>query len=315
MYRLEKGTCVTREFDTAITDEEGRMNAPNARHTALRSSKFPIVERVFLTYASSGCGIGCSYCYIDHPSSPPVYYPDEHYRLQIEQLEATDRVIVAALAPDTDPFVTPESIERSLFYLRACESSGAAVQLSTKCRIPPDVRVLLDNWSGKLRPIIFTSMTSFDLHDRLEPGAPHPEERAKNFGEHAPSWVSAALVKPLLSISSCDQRRLVDLLLATKPEAVVVGARYRKVESVGATQLRPHPFASDWSGSAPTDAAIAFARRLESEGIPLFRNTECVVDYFNDCGIAQTIYTQYHDLCTNCGLCPERELLDHEGNP
>ena len=262
-----------------------------------------VVSRVFLPFTHFGCGIGCTYCYIDHPSAPAEYLSDHEIGEHVASIPRQSDAI-ACLASDTDPFVTERSTAIAETYLRACEAAGVCVQIATKCVLPTSIRDILDSWVGN-KPIVFTTITSVRLASRMEPGAPSAQLRATNFRRQSDRWRSVALVKPLLSLSDSDRCDLIDLILSVPPDAAVFGSRFRRRRygPHSSEHMFLHPCKKGWVGSAPQPHELAATVRLRDAGVPVFMNTECVVDYFNHNGAGIHIRETFAELCTSCGVC------------
>lgn len=263
-------------------------------------------ERIFLRMAQSGCGAGCSYCYIDKPKEPAQYFPDSQIDKWVAEVREVSPNSIVAIGCDTDPFITPQAIDIALRYLEALESVDSHVQISTKFAVPKRVAEKLDSWAGGSRPIVFTSITTIEKASVVEPHAATIEQRLKNFSIERVQWKSCALVKPILHLASEDLDDLCQRLIKYRPDCIVLGARYRRAR-LDRNDQRPHPFAKGWEGSLKQDEVTPFLERLAEAGIPIFHNTECVVDYFNQTGHGQRISQNYPDLCTECGRCSKLE--------
>lgn len=258
-------------------------------------------NRVFLEFAEEGCGAGCKYCYIKKPEANPRYYSESRLRMFNRQLREEPNLSIAAIGCDTDPFATDTATRIALRYLATCADLDLAVQISTKFALPEEVLGALDSWTGSKRPVVFTTITTVNSADTIEPGAPDPNVRATNFGIRRKTWLSVALVKPVLSLTEDDTNRLVDLIVTHGPDAAVVGARYRSVRNTPTSYgLELHPFTSDWAGALDEDRANNLRRLLADHGLKTFYNTECVVDFFNRTGDGRRIKEEFPNLCVSC---------------
>ena len=258
-------------------------------------------NRAFLEFAREGCGAGCKYCYIVNPHAQPRYFEESELEDFNRQLRQEPTLSIAAIGCDTDPFATDTATRITLRYLETCAELDLAVQISTKFPLPGTVLEVLESWGGTRRPVVFTTITTVDQASNLEPGAPDPATRAENFRIPRNSWLSAALIKPVLSLTDGDTTSLVNLIVTSGPDAAVVGARYRnsarKTISGG---MELHPFTPNWAGSLDQDRAHALRRMFEKHGLMTFFNTECVVDFFNRTGDGVRIKRQFPILCVEC---------------
>jgi len=285
-------------------DQSGGSNLPYTESERIKVVVWGQSRRVFPRFVHHGCGIGCSYCYIDGPADPPVYLNDEEVETWLRQIPEGPSVTVS-LASDTEPFLTARSIDIAERYLRACQQRMVNVQISTKCQLPKSTLALLDQWQSPQRPVVFTTITSVELAARLEPGAVSPALRAVNFQGHSDSWRSVALVKPLLHLSITDRHEVAALLADASPDAVVLGVRYWRAHGaeLADESLLRHPCDPRWVGVTPSDRDLELVGALSVPGRPIFMNTECVVDYFNHNGSGRQIFERYNQLCTHCGVC------------
>jgi hypothetical protein len=266
-------------------------------------------RRAFIPLAVSGCGIGCKYCYIDHPTGAPVALPVSTMRQVLHKLGATlgpspgAASTLIAMSYDTEVSVSDSMIRNARMCLEFARAHHLPVQFSTKFPLPKVLREILEDWPPEdPHPVVFTTITTISLSSRLEPRAPSPQERAVNFGPHSGAWLSYALIKPFLATTANDADRLIGLLNQHRPDGVVVGIRYRREATMDGTGSA-HPVADGWTAAPPSPAARAFIGRLSALDFRVFMSTRCVTAWHNSSMHGQFIKENHPHLCVNCGVC------------
>lgn len=272
-------------------------------------------SRVFVPLAYTGCGVGCKYCYISAPSEAARPLPPVHVKRLLrqvgERIARTQRDdLIMAIGSDTEIGVSPDIVNNVVTCLEFAAKHGLAVQIATKFPLPAVLRDALESWPLRnTPPVIFTTITTLAISSRIEPNAPSPVERAKNFSVRRTAWQSYALVKPFLPTSQEDKNSLLELLAASRPDGVVVGVRYRRRHSA-ADRGDPHPVAGDWIATLPSEPARIFVRQLDDLGLRVFMNTQCASSW-HDLRLDSTIVRdKYPHLCVRCGRCPEEVSVE-----
>lgn len=266
--------------------------------------------RAFIPLAYTGCGFGCSYCYIPAPRLATRPLESEQVRIDLERVRTDPRFIagpdgtVVSVGCDTEPFRTAASTLLACQVLLWVREHGNPLQLATKSVVPPSVLRILDDWpAGGPHPVVFTSLTSITNASRVEPGAPAPALRARNFGPDSRRWISAAMIKPVLPATERDLPALVDLMGLHRPDYIVVGVRYQP----SAKGKAPHPVASQWRGDDPGDLEAAVVDGLAAVGVPVFHHSLCVGAHANRSRHAREVFEGYPHLCASCGVCSAHE--------
>ena len=266
--------------------------------------------RAFVPLAATGCGVGCKYCYIDHPAEPAVALSSAAIKDSLRRLEealrspSSQREPLLAIGCDTEVAVSDSIVQNALDCFEFAQEHRLPIQLSTKFPLPERLRQSFDSWPlDQPRPVVFTTITTVSLSARIEPNAPRPAERATNFGHHGGPWLSYALIKPFIGATARDADSLIELLIENRPDGIVVGVRYRRRTSA-ASQGSEHPFAKGWIGQAPSVDARDFVARLAGLGFRVFMNTRCVSAWHNSSTHGQLIKREYPYLCVGCGACP-----------
>lgn len=267
--------------------------------------------RVFIPLAASGCGVGCSYCYIDRPAEDADALPASEMKRLLGDLQWHIRASPAsckklvAIGCDTEVAVSDRLVENAILCLEFASKHELPVQLSTKFPLPPPLREAFDSWRpNQPRPVVFTTITTISLSARIEPHAPSPIERATNFGLCRTSWLSYALIKPFTGATARDAEELTDLLNKYRPDGAVVGVHYRRRREAAATLTAEHPFAKGWFGGPPSVNASQLRQKLAANGLPVFMNTRCVSAWHNSSRHGELVKRNHPYLCVGCGACP-----------
>ncbi|MGH3407974.1 MAG: hypothetical protein ACRDRJ_36570 [Streptosporangiaceae bacterium] len=270
--------------------------------------------RAFVPIARSGCGVACKYCYIAAPADnvvplSPLQVNSLLDDLRNYTLRPDGPRPIMAIGCDTEVGISPQLTNNVLACLDFAVRHGLPVQIATKFPLAEALRDALENWPGHLAPpMVFTTITTVTISQRIEPNAPDPVARAANFDRHLPRWQSYALIKPFLNTSSEDKDLLVNLLAAHRPDGVVVGVRYRRRNAPG-NLGDPHPVAPDWIATLPSEPARMFVRRLYELGLRVFMNTQCASSWHDPSLDSTIVRVHYPHLCVQCGRCPEEEQV------
>lgn len=265
-------------------------------------------SRVFVPIAQSGCGVACKYCYIPAPASGVVPLSPGLMCDLLEQLRTflqrpDEPRPIMAIGCDTEVGVSTDLADNVLRCLDFAVTHDLPVQLATKFPLSQPLRETLGRWPADAAPpIVFTTITTAAMSQRLEPNAPTPAERSANFADHSPSWRSYALIKPFLPTSADDKDSLIDLLAMNRPDGVVVGVRYRRRHSL-ANRGDPHPIAPDWIANLPSESAKLFIARLSDLGLRVFMNTQCASSWHDPSLDSSIVRDKYPHLCVQCGRC------------
>jgi hypothetical protein len=270
--------------------------------------------RAFVPVARSGCGVACKYCYISAPGDTviPLSRKDMrellgHLRTYMQHPSGTRPIM--AIGCDTEVGLSQQLTRNVLICLDFAIKHGLPVQIATKFPLALPLRERLESWpADSAPPLVFTTITTVAMSERIEPNAPNPLARAINFTAHLPAWRSYALIKPFLSISLEDREFLLSLLSAYRPDGVVVGVRYRR-QHASDNYGDPHPVAPDWIATLPSESAKMFARKLTELGLRVFMNTQCASSWHDPELDSTIVRNNYPHLCVQCGRCPKEEKI------
>lgn len=284
--------------------------------TANSDSRTAEPDRIFVELASEGCGVGCRYCYIAKPASKARPLPITEVQATLDRIAASlsrndSPPPLLSLACDTEIGTSRAMLDNAEECLHFAARNKIAVQFATKFRLPSTLISLLNEWPvDSPKPVAFTTITTVERHQLLEPGAPHPDERAENFVIPRKRWLSYALVKPFNASSTADSKALLNILLHKRPDGAVVGVRYRRrpaSHTTESTKRHEHPYMKNWIAETPTQQAKQFAQSLQDAGIVRFASTRCATAWHNATGHGQVIYQRSPHLCTGCGICATTE--------
>lgn len=265
--------------------------------------------RVFIPLAASGCGYGCTYCYVpnfDERSTPLTSQDMVDY---VERIRTDSRFVpgptgtIFGLGCDTEPFNSRTNIDNVLYLFEAAAATSNPIQVATKTPLPTRVRAALENHAGP-RPVVYTSFTCVRSAPLVEPSAPPPALRAANFAIHGDSWTSAAMIKPVTPTTARERVGLRLLLTDNKPDFIVVGSTYTSTTDA---DEQPHPLANTWTSPGLSSAADAVASEMSRLGVPIYAHSLCGCANTWRSAHALEVYNDYEELCTKCGLCDERK--------
>lgn len=206
-------------------------------------------NRVFIQGPSDSCPIKCAYCYISGKGVEPEPYNSSRLDDTLDAIVGdenfTDYTMVS-LGCDTDPLL-PRLLDGTIQIMGRFARRPNPVQLASKLIIPTQLVEFAQDWPlGKRPPVFSTSITSIGHAATLEPFAPTPLERARNFATLATvRWSSLSLMKPLLPSVEREKESFVNLYKKYTPDGIVVGDMYRR--GVGDGTKKVHPIAGNWS--------------------------------------------------------------------
>ena len=264
-------------------------------------------NRLFIPLASSGCGIGCKYCYIPSPKkkviplSKNTLLKDIETAIKNPKFKAGSFGTVISLGCDTDPFASRETTSLTLEALNVFKALCNPIQLSTKCLIPQDIIHFLNNWpESNPKPIVYTSLTTISKAKLLEPNAQAVRDRIKNLIGSNGRWLVGIMIKPVLETTLQDQDQFHKLLSLYTPDVLIIGVRYIPQKKLG---FNPHPFETSWNGGSFSPSELKFAKSFYIFKFPVFFSSLCATAKFLNSAHALNIYENYPNLCTQCGLC------------
>jgi DNA repair photolyase len=277
--------------------------------------------RVFIDVASSGCGSGCSYCYIDAPSGTQILASTAEVDQALECLENDPRFVpgpqgsLVSLSPNSDPFKSPASTVFALKILRAVLPLGNPVQIPTKEIIPGPLTKCLDELSQSDRQtVIFVSLSSIKNGAQLEPNAASVQDRLRNAKLlRGHRCQSCAYIKPFLRSANAELDSFVESLNNAAFDLICVGMRY----SAQRTQPRlapaaqpvlsggPHPTKDRQVAHGLTPDLIHFHRQLSYRcaPTPVFLTSPCVNAFALDREPSIPVWKELPSLCISCRSC------------
>ena len=218
------------------------LTTQNAMAGLARNPVTWAVGRVFVDVASSGCGSGCSYCYIDAPAAQQITLAAEDVEAITHQLVASDRFVpgsrgtLVSLSPNSEPFKSEESVEAVSRILQTVLPLGNPIQIPTKEIVPQKIVDILDRLATDERQVvIFISLSSFDSAHRLEPHAAPLSQRLYNGTIiHGHKAQSCAYIKPFLASALSEIDSFVEAINSSQFDVACVGMRYAAASASGA---------------------------------------------------------------------------------
>ena len=264
--------------------------------------------RLFLPLSISGCGIGCKYCYIPSPQKRVVPISKELLTKDINSILKSDKFksgplgTVISIGCDTDPFLNSQTSKLVIDILSIFKNLRNPIQLSTKCIIPNDILSLLNNWpDSNPKPIIFTSLSSISMANKIEPHAPSVLSRIRNLTFSNKHWITGVMIKPIIKATLKDKEEIYNLLSFFIPNIIIIGVRYSPIFKSG---YPPHPLEKKWFGIPFSTAELKFSNFLkENLGIPIYHSSLCATANSIKSSHALNIFKNHSNVCANCGLC------------
>jgi hypothetical protein len=270
-----------------------------------------IVEggRAFLPISQKGCGSGCKYCYISAPSAKQLLFDSAAISKLCDDLlnSAAFRPgregTLISITPETEPFKTKSSTSLVIQIIRAVTRFGNPIQVSTKELLSPTVYDAIDDASTYVgQVLIFTSMSSLSLSDRIEPYAPTARMRFSNFlATDARMFRTCLYLKPFMPSLLRDVDALGELALRHRPNAVCIGMAYARSKR---SYRYHHPVHPNWVSPGMTLDMRIFRDRIAAlTHIPSFFNSTCVSSFFANREPPRAIWRDDTALCVKCRGC------------
>ena len=229
--------------------------------------------RVFIPLSSNGgCPIGCKYCYIPNLGKEPVPIEsaafDELLRKTTEDPQYIQGRTLVSFGCVDDPFypsLVPNLIKGLSHFASVQQPGQPVIQIASKLMVPEEIFNLSQDWPQNVyAPTVSVSITSIKNAPKIEPNAPSPEDRAKNFDTlQKMGWYSLAMMKPYLPTMPDEVDTFADLYTRHTPDAVVIGSRHKKNSRSNNRRNKPHAVAPDWSRVDNNEEMQDFAAQLQ----------------------------------------------------
>lgn len=261
-------------------------------------------NRIFIDICNSGCGSGCTYCYVPSKNEPQSLLDID----QIEQLciyikmhiECSKKII--SLCPNTEPLKTNECIQRILYIIKFFLPLGCFVQISTKELVPEYFLNELQKIDE--RKIYFNVSIPFLSNvEKIEPSAALVEERLNLFKQaYAHPLLNLCLyIKPFIKKNKIEQMQYVKLINKYKIKNVCVGVAFtRDSTELPCLSLYRNTTASDLfvEQSPQINEFVALLRNKTKANI--FGSSVCSIynDHYNTCDLQLSKYDV--SLCSDC---------------
>lgn len=267
-------------------------------------------DRVFVNITTSGCGSGCSYCYIINPTGKQVFVDMGALTGSGDALRAHPdfrpgpRGTIISLCPDSDPFKVPEATMRTEEVLRSVLPLGNPVQIPTKEKMPlSTLRLIRDN-AAHNQVVMFTSFSSLAKASKIEPNAASVEDRVSNFRACREHGVfSGMYLKPFLPSTLNDLDQVISILKESPPDSICVGILYSTTDKADSTAYG-HPVHSNLTAGAIDTKFERFVEGIKANSsVPLFHSSVCVTAWALDRYPTPHIWIDHPTLCVNCRDC------------
>jgi DNA repair photolyase len=279
------------------------------------------VGRAFLDLARSGCGSGCTYCYIDAPLGTQILATMVDVDNALELLMTDPRFArgpsgtLISISPGSEPLKSSQSLALVLRMLQALLPFGNPVQIPTKEPVPTSLVKCLDKYARYAHQVvIFVSLSTISNASRLEPHAAPIETRLANAQTlRGHSCHSCAYIKPFLRSALGEVDDFVTFLNRAAFDSICVGMRYYADKSKSAARTshalpvssRPHPIKPDHLSQGLSQHLLNFYRqlRLGCAPTPVFLTSPCVNAYLLDREPPIPVWRDLPTLCVQCRTC------------
>lgn len=262
--------------------------------------------RVYINFTESGCGFGCTYCFIPRKGYSQILLPREMIFNEIRDLIMSGIIcgrigIVFVLASETEAFVSGKSTDTVNQLLAMLLPLGNPIQIATKSKVPEStIQTIRSLRRYDSQVLIYISVTTISSWKALEPGSVDPESRFKNFPE-LKRWAipSCLLIKPFTIHTETDLLEFQNYIASFQPDYVCIGARYSR----GAVGFR-HPLHAGMHSPGITPEMRAFSEQLYlTHGLRAFHNASCVIAKENGVVPTSRIWSDFPHLCIGCMNC------------
>lgn len=258
--------------------------------------------------AASGCGFGCTYCYVPDRLRTAEPLPRAELLRDLQSLTSDSRFgpeTVISLGCDSEP-VLESTLPNLLFVLDYFTKYGNPIQIAMKSEVPRAVTERLEDPAFRFPPVLFTSMTSLSKWRQLEPGAPPVSERMRNLGVERRRWKSCVLIKPVMAQTLKEAGTIKEFLLGSGADAVVAGVKYRPNQPDVTFGSSEHALADGWWSEPSSRDHQEFVSDLaKALSIPVFMSSLCASAYFGVAPLALEVARDPRGLCVGCGVCAD----------
>ena len=187
--------------------------------------------RIFVDICKSGCGSGCTYCYVNTKGENQVLLDidqiQEICEYTREHIDCNNKII--SLCPNTEPLKTKEGIQRVLYIIKFFSDLGSYIQISTKECIPDFFWEELQQFDCSKIYINISVPLIFDT-DRFEPGAAKIRKRLEAFKQSSvfPELHLCLYIKPYTKKSRREQLMYARIINEYNIKRVCVGVKFLK---------------------------------------------------------------------------------------
>lgn len=190
-------------------------------------------DRIFLDIASSGCGNGCLYCYVNSRNDSQILIDNEMIDQICEfliDLNQNRDYKVISFCPNTEPLKNSRSIEIVCEIINRLARFNYIFQISTKEILDHHTLIILNRLCQFKKQIFLNiSIPVVTSSSRLEPFCQSAKARFLNIDLIAqyPNLSSCIYIKPFLNETIEDKEYYIDAIKNHHPNYLVVGFEFK----------------------------------------------------------------------------------------
>lgn len=269
--------------------------------------------RFFIDIAVSGCGSGCTYCYVETAKGNQILLTQQdivdtvNYIKNNTNYKAGKNGSIISLCPNTEPFKTSESSLLIRTILESFLPMGNIIQISTKEEIPEELLVTAEKLSIFERQVyFFISTSSITKANIVEPYAAPIDIRFKNFQtiKKHKKITSCMYIKPFCQYTADDLQYYIEKIEGYSPDAICVGVDFikRTILQQPCDLLYHDKEIIDKALNSEIEFQIkTFSNCIQEKTLmPVFHSSTCVLSKFTNIPFNPNIKKVAIELCIEC---------------
>lgn len=273
-------------------------------------------NRFFIDIATSGCGSGCTYCYIEDSNKKQVLIDAFSFKASLNSIKNSPYFIagkqgsIISLCPNTEPFKSKESSHIIKYVLENFLPLGNPIQISTKELIPIEIlEFAQENCVHEKQVYLNISTSCISNGSIIEPYASPIEIRFNNFKiiKNYNKLISCIYIKPFTQNTWNDLDKYIELINLYNPTVACIGIDFKK------NTILMEPCDLLYHSKDIVDKAFDsdiklkinyFRKRIEAETpVPVFHSSTCIISKYCNIATNSNIKTVAPELCIQCNMC------------